>query len=630
MAAGPRNARAGRLTRLGTLRVFLFAGLALAVIGAGFNFLHSRGHPGVGAPNYLAGSTNADTQKMSASLRTQGGRSPSVSARAAPSSVDFDFDFGSILATALDLGPVIFAFQFLVALIPAIIVEVILLPQVQDGLVKLGLKAPEDSRDWVAGSDNSIKVQRAFDFEAWEAQRKNPDRYWSILGNTLGNSTMLARLQAPLFLLNVVAAVTLFYNKSLVAGGFPELALPLLPFSLSSFALGLLVTFRVNTSNVRYVTARNKWGSILNISRDLSQQACLWAQRKEDALDFARWVPAFSLALMCHLRDPRSHDLKTELEAAAGPTESAQGDARGLSASDIQEILDRPEGMNPPHFVLHRLRAKMSGLGVTEEQRLLMEHNITRLVDDLGACENIFATPIPLGFTKHTARFLLVWLALLPLALESQLGFGVVFAQQLLAFGLLGVEDIGIQIEEPFAVLPLKRIATKISLEAQVVRSNADGLNNRSGAWMAPASAGAGAVAETSSVGSPSLVSGSASSTHVEPQHEVPAVAVHAETFVTFEDQFGSETLSLTDFGSWLEEKKLSKYYSTFLEEGYDDLLILSESDPEEIDDLIRACGMQQGHARHFLRGIAELRRQRQSEFQEFQSTVQVPSLVSQ
>merc|ERR1719437_48307 len=111
-------------------------------------------------------------------------------------------------------------------------------------------------------------------------------------------------------------------------------------------------------------------------------------------------------------------------------------------------------------------------MGLTYQQRLLMEQNVTRLVNDLGACENIFATPIPVGYTKHTSRFLFLWLLFLPFALEGSLGIGTVFGEQLLAFGLLGIEDVGIQIEEPFAVLPLKRIAGKIALEAQVLRGN--------------------------------------------------------------------------------------------------------------------------------------------------------------
>merc|ERR1712039_147021 len=98
----------------------------------------------------------------------------------------------------------------------------------------------------------------------------------------------------------------------------------------------------------------------------------------------------------------------------------------------------------------------------------------TRFVNDMGACENIFATPIPVGYTKHTTRFLFLWLLFLPFALQGQLGVGVVFAQQLLSFCLLGIEDIGVQIEQPFDVLPLKKICFKISNEGQIERANFD------------------------------------------------------------------------------------------------------------------------------------------------------------
>merc|ERR1711972_1265340 len=91
----------------------------------------------------------------------------------------------------------------------------------------------------------------------------------------------------------------------------------------------------------------------------------------------------------------------------------------------------------------------------------------------MGACENVLATPIPVGYTKHTTRFLFLWLTLLPLALQGQLGVGCVFGEQLIAFGLLGIEDVGIQLEEPFSVLPVERIVTKVALESQVLRSKA-------------------------------------------------------------------------------------------------------------------------------------------------------------
>jgi len=369
---------------------------------------------------------------------------------------------------AVDLSGI--GFHFFLALLPAIIVEIVLLEPTQKLFTQLGWRSQSETRDYVAGSEKSIKVQRPFFLPDWQEHRENPDRYWSSLKNMFGNSSALNRLQGPLLVLNIISAFVLFYSMYLVPQGFTPLVLPLLPFTLSSFALGLLITFRVNTANNRYVLARNKWGHMLNVSRSLVHQGMLWAKDSEKGKDLARWVPAFVAALMCHLRDPSSHDLREELRAAGGPADGTDGDGHGLTEEEIEEIMNRPVGINPGHYVLLRIREKVMNLELGLPQRIRMEFNTDELFDDIGGCENIFATPIPLGYTKHTARFLLLWLGLLPFALEQQLGFGLVFSQQLVAFGLLGIEDIGIQLEEPFSVLPLKRIVSKICLEAQLVR----------------------------------------------------------------------------------------------------------------------------------------------------------------
>lgn len=96
----------------------------------------------------------------------------------------------------------------------------------------------------------------------------------------------------------------------------------------------------------------------------------------------------------------------------------------------------------------------------------------------MGACENIFATPMPVAYSKQTTTFLFLWLFFLPWGLGKPLGVGVVFAQQLLSFFLLGIEDIGIQIEQPFDVLPLKKIVGKIANETQIVRASFDALED--------------------------------------------------------------------------------------------------------------------------------------------------------
>ena len=56
---------------------------------------------------------------------------------------------------------------------------------------------------------------------------------------------------------------------------------------------------------------------------------------------------------------------------------------------------------------------------------------------------------------RHTSRFLVIWLAFLPFTLWRACHWAMVPAAVLIAFLLLGVEEIGVQIEEPFGILPL-------------------------------------------------------------------------------------------------------------------------------------------------------------------------------
>ena len=49
--------------------------------------------------------------------------------------------------------------------------------------------------------------------------------------------------------------------------------------------------------------------------------------------------------------------------------------------------------------------------------RARIDATITILGDLTGACERVFKSPIPLVYTRHTARFLTSFLALMPLAL---------------------------------------------------------------------------------------------------------------------------------------------------------------------------------------------------------------------
>ena len=93
------------------------------------------------------------------------------------------------------------------------------------------------------------------------------------------------------------------------------------PIVLPSVALGLLITFRTNTANMRYNEARCLWGEIVNTSRDITRIALQWMpQSKDDAFGKAqaakvcRMTKAFSIVLKYHLTIDGGNPDGTRLE----------------------------------------------------------------------------------------------------------------------------------------------------------------------------------------------------------------------------------------------------------------------------------------------------------------------------
>mmetsp|Transcript_37082 Transcript_37082/g.120054 ORF Transcript_37082/g.120054 Transcript_37082/m.120054 type:complete len:137 (-) Transcript_37082:352-762(-) len=90
-----------------------------------------------------------------------------------------------------------------------------------------------------------------------------------------------------------------------------------------------------------------------------------------------------------------------------------------------------------------------------------IDTSISVLVDLTGANERIFKSPIPLMYTRLLARFLSVFLVLMPLGLWQALGeswnhWATIPATFVISFFLFGIEEAGIQLEEPFSVLPIE------------------------------------------------------------------------------------------------------------------------------------------------------------------------------
>ena len=97
-----------------------------------------------------------------------------------------------------------------------------------------------------------------------------------------------------------------------------------------------------------------------------------------------------------------------------------------------------------------------------------MQKLLDMLVDNLGACERILKTPMPLAYAIHLKQLLLLYCFLLPFQIVANLHWWTGLISALLSFTLLGIEAIGLEIENPFGYdendLPLDAICKTMRL----------------------------------------------------------------------------------------------------------------------------------------------------------------------
>jgi ion channel-forming bestrophin family protein len=252
-------------------------------------------------------------------------------------------------------------------------------------------------------------------------------------------------------------------DRTLVCTGFAALiallhhfqlpvSLPVLASLIPNIVLGLMLVFRTNTAYERFWEGRKLWGGMVNATRNLARH--IWVvvptpdlqDRQEKAATLYLLV-AFSVATKLHLRQqPIDEDLAQLLPESRYRKLKTMNNPPLEIAFWIQDYLER-------NFIEQRLNA---------HQLATMQGLLNQLVDYLGGCERILKTPIPMAYAIHLKQLLLIYCLTLPLQFVTQLGWLTAPAVFLISFMLFGIEQIGIEIENPFGCdsndLPLDQI----------------------------------------------------------------------------------------------------------------------------------------------------------------------------
>jgi putative membrane protein len=229
--------------------------------------------------------------------------------------------------------------------------------------------------------------------------------------------------------------------------------IPTTVHTLVGVAVGLLLVFRTNSSYNRFWEGRQLWGSLVNETRNLARVVSVHLRSDATLRDSViRWVGAFPYAVKNVLRG----------------TEGLGPIANELPAGEIV-IVERSE--HPPLAVAKRIttllvEARDKGL-ISDITLASFDGIVQLLIDYLGGCERIDSTPLPFAYMVHLRRVMIVYCFTLPFALVDSLGWLTVLAILGVSYTFFGIEEIGVEIENPFGNdlndLALEELCGKIS-----------------------------------------------------------------------------------------------------------------------------------------------------------------------
>lgn len=329
-----------------------------------------------------------------------------------------------------------------------------------------------EARSIPYGEESRRYRRTVYSHDDW-AKHRSPDRFVRNIKSLL-NSGVYKNIMNEV--LTTVAIATVIVGFNMLAGGYtdfsgeqhagilailPVLSLPLAPFTLSSPSLGLLLVFRTNTSYQRWDEARKNWGMNINHTRDLVRMASAYYDRegvpesiiKQDLDRVALNTWAFVRAMKRHL-SPEWEDeepFKKELYEK-------------LPEKQAEKIL---AAKHRPNRALQDLSFAIEALPMNFIRRNEIHRAATIFEDNLGSSERLLSSPVPLFYTRHTARFTFLWLSMLPFALYGQFGdtwnhVGLIPSTAAISVALFGIEELATQLEEPFTILPMQTFCDKI------------------------------------------------------------------------------------------------------------------------------------------------------------------------
>jgi putative membrane protein len=249
---------------------------------------------------------------------------------------------------------------------------------------------------------------------------------------------------APIVLPRTLVFVGFALCVSLVDYYMPEISLNVLGDLTNNvvfnLVLGLLLVFRTNTAYDRYWEGRKAWGTLVVNIRNLSRFMQIAIKSPEGELQeqkekSIKLLTAFAIATKLHLRN---EEINQDLDAI-------------LTEAETQKLKESKHvPLELTLWLGNYLQQQVQSDRIDTNYFVAMNSQINALVEGLTSCERILKTPLPIAYSIYLKRLILIYCIGLPFHLVIDIHWLTAIAVGLVSFILMGVEQIGNEIENPF------------------------------------------------------------------------------------------------------------------------------------------------------------------------------------
>lgn len=263
----------------------------------------------------------------------------------------------------------------------------------------------------------------------------NPKHWWKLIFYFHKADTFRKLFPAMLGIMAYTVALT--YVETDLFPLYP-IKNPLAIHSLIGFILSLLLVFRTNSAYDRWWEGRRIWGSFTNNSRNFALKlATILPDKHPSKETFRVLIGNYLHATKDHLRGNENILKHLELNTE-------------YNSDFYANFKHIPNRVGKAIFMEINKLAQNKEL--SSEQLLLLNHELMSFTDNLGACERIKNTPIPVSYNIFIKKMIFLYILTLPIGIVFEFKYWSVLIVTLIFYAFAGIEIIAEEIEDPFGI----------------------------------------------------------------------------------------------------------------------------------------------------------------------------------